>query len=424
MPRLKTKLRRVLQPVFWITVIALLLGRSQTEPGDELELVRAYTRSLEFDFITWTMGAAWVKWEQASLGAATYLIEADRKQAVLDYLQLVRDIWRAEYDLNRLYADPEISDPETASIELRARIEALHARRELLGPLAESILQEQISLVVADLGLGFIGQPIPPVLYRTTPPPDALIVSRRDRIEQIHNISITPGLTADKQAALETQVDQARNVSSLVVPIGGIGLYPTMVMQTADMNWLAEVVAHEWIHNYLTLRPLGINYDANPEMRIINETTASIAGVEIGREVISRYYPELLPPPPAPPPSDTETPPAEPPVPPAFDFRAEMRETRLMVDQLLAEGKIEEAESYMEDRRQFFVENGYTIRKLNQAYFAFYGAYADQPGGAAGEDPISAAVRTLRKRSATITEFIQRIAWAASYDDLKQMVQP
>jgi hypothetical protein len=195
-------------------------------------------------------------------------------------------------------------------------------------------------------------------------------------------------------------------------------------MQTADMNWLAEVVAHEWIHNYLTLRPLGINCDANPEMRIINETTASIAGVEIGREVISRYYPELLPPPPAPPPSDTETPPAEPPVPPAFDFRAEMRETRLMVDQLLAEGKIEEAESYMEDRRQFFVENGYTIRKLNQAYFAFYGAYADQPGGAAGEDPISAAVRTLRKRSATITEFIQRIAWAASYDDLKQMVQP
>ena len=49
----------------------------------------------------------------------------------------------------------------------------------------------------------------------------------------------------------------------------------------------------------------------------------------------------------------------------------------------------------MEQRRQLFVENGYYIRKLNQAYFAFYGAYADVPGGAAGEDPVGPAVRAL-----------------------------
>ncbi len=50
-------------------------------------------------------------------------------------------------------------------------------------------------------------------------------------------------------------------------------------------------------------------------------------------------------------------------------------------DELLAAGKIEEAEAYMEARRQVFWDNGYAIRKLNQAYFAFYGAYADVPGG-------------------------------------------
>jgi len=54
-----------------------------------------------------------------------------------------------------------------------------------------------------------------------------------------------------------------------------------------------------------------------------------------------------------------------------------MRETRIRVDKLLAQGRIEEAEAYMEERRQEFVAHGYYIRKLNQAYFAFHGAYAD-----------------------------------------------
>ena len=43
----------------------------------------------------------------------------------------------------------------------------------------------------------------------------------------------------------------------------------------------------------------------------------------------------------------------------------------------------------MEARREIFWQNGYAIRKLNQAYFAFYGAYADIPGGPAGEDPVA-----------------------------------
>jgi hypothetical protein len=40
--------------------------------------------------------------------------------------------------------------------------------------------------------------------------------------------------------------------------------------------------------------------------------------------------------------------------PPSFDFRADMRETRLRVDELLAEGEIEAAEAYMERRRLTF----------------------------------------------------------------------
>ncbi|MFZ6020497.1 MAG: hypothetical protein ACOYXO_12890, partial [Chloroflexota bacterium] len=209
--------------------------------------------------------------------------------------------------------------------------------------------------------------------------------------------------------------------SALVVPVGGVGTYPTMVMSTTDLNWLAEVIAHEWIHNTLTLRPLGALYYASPEMRTINETTASIAGKEIGAILIERFYPEKVPPAAAQPPPARPEQPQEPPV---FDFRAEMRETRVTVDALLAEGKIEEAEEYMEQRRRIFWENGYRIRRLNQAYFAFYGAYADQPGGAAGEDPVPAAVRALRAQSPSLAAFINRIAWVTSYEALTAMLKP
>jgi hypothetical protein len=99
-----------------------------------------------------------------------------------------------------------------------------------------------------------------------------------------------------------------------------------------------------------------------------------------------------------------------------------MHLTRVTVDALLAAGKIDEAESYMEQRRQVFVQNGYTIRKLNQAYFAFYGAYADVPGGAAGEDPVGPAVRALRAQSKSLADFINRIAWMTTFDELKKTV--
>ena len=78
----------------------------------------------------------------------------------------------------------------------------------------------------------------------------------------------------------------------------------------------------------------------------------------------------------------------------------------------------------MEERRQFMWENGYRIRKLNQAYFAFHGAYADQPGGAAGavEDPIGDAVRNLRAQSPSLAAFLNRVSWMWTYEQLQDAV--
>jgi hypothetical protein len=287
------------------------------------------------------------------------------------------------------------------------------------------VLEAQVSAVLADLGLTTGGQPIPPVLFHVSPLPYHLVISPRDKIQQDAAISLIPDLTVDRQETLEDKVSAGMDVSALVVPVGGIGTYPTMVMRTTSLDWLADTIAHEWIHNWLTLRPLGVNYDLSPELRTMNETTASIAGSEIAVLVLQRYYPALaaeyglrtvsLPSAPVPPGGWPR---------PAFDFRAEMHATRLHVDELLAAGKIEEAEAYMEARRQVFWENGYIIRKLNQAYFAFYGAYADVPGGAAGEDPVGPAVRLLRNQSASLTEFLKTIAEMASFEELQKVVSP
>jgi hypothetical protein len=420
MNKAKAIFKRILLVGLVLLLMLLSMGRSSAALTDQTDLIRAYTRSVEFDFVSWTLGALWTKLGQAAVGANAYLSEETRKQIVLDYLELVTQIWEAEYQVNKIYVNPDIADPEAASVAERAELARLFQRRALLGPLAEAIIQEQISRVVADMGLDLAGQPIPPVLYHTTQPPYALIVSPRDHIEQIADINISPDLTLDKLVALEERVDQAQNVSSLTVGIGGIGLYPTMVMETSSIQWLTEVVAHEWIHNYLTWHPLGFNYYTSPALRIINETTASIAGKEIGLAVLERYYPESVPPPSAHP-SNQEKQPAQPKTPPAFDFNAEMHQTRVTVDHLLTEGKIEAAEQYMEERRKLFVEQGYGIRKLNQAYFAFYGAYADQPGGAAGEDPVSAAVRGLRAQSASLTDFIRHISSVTSFEQLQEI---
>ncbi len=92
-------------------------------------------------------------------------------------------------------------------------------------------------------------------------------------------------------------------------------------------------------------------------------------------------------------------------------------------DRLLAEGKINQAEVYMESRRQFFWDNGYAIRKFNQAYFAFYGAYNDEPGGgASGEDPVGPAVVALRAQYTNLSDFLNDISWVTSFDQLQNLL--
>ena len=414
--------------------LALSIAITIAATGDSPRLtgtsdrVRVFTREIEFDYPNWVWDAAWTKLEQASIGVPYLFDRETNKEIVIDYLRTTQSLMQAEQQIEQIIADPAITDKEVSAAHVRAQRDALIARQRSLAPLAESTLQSQVSDALADFQLTSMGQPVPPVLYRTSSTPLALIVSERSVIQQTANISILPTLTLDDQIMLEDEVAKSLDVSTLVVQIGGVGVYPTMVMETTDLRWTVDTIAHEWSHNYLNIRPLGINYSKTPELRTMNETTASIVGGEIGTYVLEQHYPELLaardrtdsnlvsfnePPTPR---SQTENP-------PAFDFRAEMHTTRVTADKLLAEGKVEEAESYMEQRRQFFWNNGYLLRKLNQAYFAFHGAYADVPGGAAGEDPVGPAVRALREQSHSLADFINTIAWMTSFEELQAAIR-
>jgi hypothetical protein len=409
--------------IFGIAFISLLLlNRSQVQAQDTTDQVRGFTHSLEFDYVSWTIESLTGKMQQFTSGITRYLEPSRQHDLVKEYADTIRELDDTSAEIRKIYADPAVKDPKSEASNLLKMQAELQKKRTRLAPLAEGILQSQISAIVDGQNLVFLGQPLPAVLFNVTPLPMALIVSPRDKIQQDANISLFPDLPLDKINTLEEEVSQNLDVSALVVPVGGIGMYPTMVMSSSDLNWLIETISHEWIHNYLTLRPLGMNYETSPELRTMNETTASIAGKEIAEMVIAKYYPELVPPPP--PKTSPDSPPktAEDYL-PRFNFNREMHTTRVTVDGLLARGMIDRAEQFMESQREYFLKNGYQIRKLNQAYFAFYGAYADQPGGAAGEDPVGPAVRALRERSQGLAEFLKRISGMTNFEQLTQAVK-
>ncbi|MFA7406885.1 MAG: hypothetical protein WCY93_03470 [Anaerolineaceae bacterium] len=413
--------RRYIRIFILVVLMAAVLGGSAVPAGGLTFLVRAFTRPIEFDFSTWTLEAIGAKLASWGLSLERFLTPQAQSALVLDHLARVQRVNELNAEMVAIYTNPRFTNPDQASQSVREELNTELERLNSTASLAEAVLQTQLMAVIQESSLHFLGQVSPPSLYRVNDVPQSLVISPRTEIRQILDISLTPSISVDQKDQLESIILTKLDHSALVVPIGGIGSYPTMVMQSSDLVWMTEVVAHEWVHNFLTLRPLGINYFTSDVLRTINETTATLAGQELGRMILEKYYPDHLPPPVQaqvqPAPSETVSQPDE------FNYQTEMRLTRVETDRLLAEGDVEGAEAYMEARRQVFWENGYPIRKLNQAYFAFYGAYsADPEGGAAGEDPVGPAVQALRAQYDQLADFLNAISWVTSFDDLLKLL--
>ena len=427
--------------------IAVLVPQDAPVPGSPGTQVSRIIGNHFFDFPEW-LGAAWLeKLGLVAVPVPDYLIDAQRSQMVLTQMQRLNDWSALEWQVRQAYTDSATTNPDEATQSIRAQRDALRADIERDRPLVEAILQQQISSVLVDEGFGSGGEIFPPVAARVTPLPYVLILSPRDAINRQGGEALQAGLGVEEADRIETQVLSMTDQAALVVPIGGLAAYPTMLQETGDLLWLTQTMAHEWVHNWLDFRPLGYNYlGDSPVIRIINETTASVAGDEIGLAVMRRYYPETLrqfypdlvePRPLEVPNLDPEQqPPPTPRGPVQFSYNNVLYETRVKVEEMLAEArrlkadgqpseaqqKIVEAETYMEEQRQYINSHGYTLRKLNQAYFAFYGAYADQPGGAAGRDLTGPHVVALRAYSPSLRAFLDRISGILSLEDLQHAV--
>ena len=265
----------------------------------------------------------------------------------------------------------------------------------------------------------------PPVDFRLDEVPKLLVVSPRDRIANINRKLLRPHITTEDRRQVEAAVD-ARNLSSLVVSIGGVATYPSLIPEGASLRQTLRLAAHEWTHHYLFFHPLGRGYNSNGDMTTLNETVADVVGDEVGdaiyfdvfataeeRQTEERRGVEN-------PASGTLSADES-----AFDFSVFMRATRVKVDELLAAGEIAEAEAYMEQRRLELAEHGHFFRKINQAFFAFHGSYASRPESTS---PIGGQVDSVRGASANVGHFLSRVNRYASYEsfvrDLPALTQP
>jgi hypothetical protein len=250
----------------------------------------------------------------------------------------------------------------------------------------------------------------PPVAFELTSPPHLLVISPRDRIERQSTKLLQPGLTLAAIERVEARADTDEAVS-LVVSIGGLAAYPAIVRDDRAYTTILETTAHEWVHHYLAFYPLGRQWSTGAEAEALNETVANIAGREIARLVMLRYPIQF------PPGEDGRAPPPD--RHPEIDFHAEMRALRLAVDDLLAQGRVTEAEQLMEQTRRHLVANGISIRRINQAHFAFYGAYADRPDAV---DPIGPLFEAVWKQTGDVGEFLRVSREVTSRAQLEQLV--
>ena len=402
-----------------LVTMFLLLGSVGTgcSPGPSFdEEVGAATGPYQFSLARWELDA----FGNGVRKAITRQPQSPAASApeVTEYFAAVQRIKELQSEMEAIKAGN--SQVDLAPVE--AELGKLQQQNAAATSSVERLLEEQVKETLSQQGifnpidqyvrLNFV---FPPVDFRLGKPPHLLVISPRDRIESLRTVALLPDLSLEQMTSIEEKVDKL-GVSSLVVELGGLGTYPSYVTDGGDLPFTLETVAHEWVHQYLTFKPLGFLYlldltgiRRNYDIATIDETLTSMVSKEIGAITYESNYTR----------KETGSPGPEQ-VASGFDFNQEMREIRKAVDDYLARGEIEQAETFMEQKRQFLATKGYHIRKLNQAYFAFYGTYADSPTSIS---PIGAELKKLRSQSASLNDFLETVAAMTSRQDLAESVK-
>lgn len=404
---LKVARRSLLLLALALTILAT--GHAEYRPT-ELEVAMAPHK---YSVLEWELEHLFHKWTHTLsllLPGRHELTEQEKAELVRKYFdlglaerRLESQLRRAELGLRGQRGSGDIPPPLPGIAYLKGAIAENRQRRHELLPHVEHVVEETMTRLIRERGLEvrWLGV-FPPVDTTFGDPPNVLALSPRDRIYRQDTFLMLPNLDDTVKEELESLALESENLSAVVAGTGGLAVYPSLVMDTVGLRFALEVAAHEWVHHWLFFRPLGRNYLQSPEMTTLNETAATIAGEELGDLAYTALTGEAVERP-------RLTGNAGP-----FDFTAEMRRTRRQAEELLLEGDIEGAEAYMEERRRLFVSQGYNIRKLNQAYFAFHGSYATGHGSVS---PIGEQLRELRRRSSSVGEFLRTVARFGSYGE-------
>jgi len=391
----------------------VLLGSGAIDSITQMRYsVNSKVAGWNWDLVMWEIAAISQKLGEGFRHGSGHLSQAEQAELVLIYLERANEIGALERKMERIFSETG-GQPTDDSTALQQQLDDLRARQSGDRPAVEVVIEQQVATELRAEGISWFDGAFPPVWFTFTEPPKKLVVSPRGRITTAHYAMLQPDVPVSESERIEDAILQEDDLSAYITNIGGLGAFPTQVVDRAPVDWVLATVAHEWVHNYLTLFPLGLNYNTSSDLTIMNETVADIVGDEIGLRALARHYPDIA----------RELAEREAAIergeesPPAFDFRKEMRHTREIVDLFLALGRVNDAEEYMEIRRLLFVENGYALRKLNQAYFAFHGSYGTS---AAATSPIGSKMEELRHLTPDVHTFLATVRGFTSPDDLDQ----
>ena len=364
-------------------------------------------------------------WESRAILHEVNQWTSGRQEQIDEATSMVREYFLLAERVKTLKSEVETDNDGNGENDLallEAELNRLQARKMALEGTVERVIEKQIRDTLSQQGIFnpidiYISSRIsfPPVNFKLEKPPCLLVISPRDRIESIREITLKPSLTLEEMEDIEARADEL-DISSLVVGLGGLATYPSLVTNDASLRFTIDTATEEWLHQYLAFKPLGFLYlldvsglSRNYEVATMNETLASMVSKEIGSIIYQQYY------------SEYENGASQKQVTESeFDFNREMREIRKTVDSYLARGEIEQAEEFMEQKRQYLASMGHYIRKLNQAYFAFHGTYADRP---AFISPIGLELKELRSQSASLKDFLNTVAVMTSRQELRGSIK-
>ena len=391
---------KITKSLFLVFVAALLLLGAANVSGSP-SVTDAAVAPHKYSLVRWEVDHFMDKWVNKFQDILPWNSEPPREVRIAQAQEFF-DLGAQIRDLEREFA----AGGDSAAIT--PRIEEMRQRRQEMQAEVEETLESEISAVLSQEGfssrIGVIFPPVDTVYARS---PGVLIISPRDRIVQESSTLLKPGISDPERERLEDLIFQEDRMSALIVSTGGVATYPSVVSASGTLHDALVTTAHEWLHHWFFFEPLGQHFWDNADMTTLNETAATIGGRIIGDRAFTAMTEEVVN-------RERST---SVPDPGRFDFNAEMRETRLTAEGLLAEGSIEEAESYMNERRQFLEDSGYFIRKINQAFFAFHGSYAT---GAASVSPIGDQLEELRAGTGSTEEFLKTVGRFDRVEDLAE----